>query len=84
MSQRNSCTKTRSTSRNISLDTKASHSTSNNIIDTTTLKKYVQMVKDAPSINEEKIALIKKRIEERTYLNSAIINEMVSEISARI
>jgi len=84
MSQRNSCTKTRTTSRSISLDTKASHSTSNTIIDTTTLKKYVQMVKDAPSINEEKIALIKKRVKEGTYLNSAMINEMVSDISSRI
>jgi anti-sigma28 factor (negative regulator of flagellin synthesis) len=42
------------------------------------------MVKDAPSINEEKIALIKKRVKEGTYLNSAMINEIVSDLSARL
>lgn len=83
MSQRNGCTMDGSTSRSMSLD-KAGHSTKHSTIDYTTLKKYVQMVKDAPSLNEEKIALIKQKMEKGTYPGKDLVSLVAGALAAKM
>ncbi|MEZ7891935.1 MAG: flagellar biosynthesis anti-sigma factor FlgM [Candidatus Wallbacteria bacterium] len=72
----------RTTSQNTSRS--ISHSKLNRTtIDSITLKEYVKIVKHAPSINEGKVALIKKQIKENTYMTSGLLEKMADKMVSK-
>lgn len=71
-------TTSQNTCRSIS-HSKLSHTTNDSI----TLKEYVKIVKHAPSINEEKVALIKRQIKENTYLTSGLLEKMADKMVSK-
>jgi len=83
--QRNIRSTSRSTSRSsMLLDKKSGHSKICTNIDSTTLARYIEAVKNAPSINEEKAVSIKKLIQEGKYMSDRLLEKIAENLSNKI
>jgi len=55
--------------------------TFNTKIDSIAFKEYVDLVKNAPSIHEEKVALLKEKIGKGNYLSENLLGRMAEKLT---
>ncbi len=79
--QSNVCNNTHSISRSIKLSNdKSSCSKKNSNLSQTTLARFIEAVKNAPSIHPEKADLIKKQVRKGEYLTGEMLDKMTEAL----
>lgn len=79
--QSNVCNNTHSISHSIKLSNgKSSRSKTDSNLSPTTLARFIEAVKNAPSIHPEKAALIKKQVRNGEYLSGDTLEKMAEAL----
>lgn len=79
--QSNTCINSRTNGHSIKLsDNKSSRSKISSNLSSTTLAKFIEAVKNAPSIHPEKVALIKKQVTSGGYLTGKTLEKMAEAL----
>jgi len=83
--QSNVCNNTHSISSSIKLSNdKSSRSKKNSNLSQTTLARFIEAVKNAPSIHPQKVALIKKQVYNGEYLTDNMLDKMAENLMDKL
>ena len=83
--QSNVCNNSSSTSHSIKLmEDQSSRSKISSSISSTTLARFIEAVKNAPSIHPQKVALIKKQVYNGEYLTDNMLDKMAENLMEKL